>query len=110
MSDESTVEVPERAAVIGASLLKKNAKAYYQQNRTGSADILHASARQLAEGTDVEWGDLDGVALDWESDDDHRLEGAEPQRDLTDAEPATVPDDAERDDNDDPVFPEVDDA
>lgn len=61
MSD--AVEVPERAAVIGASLLKKNAREYYKQNRTSSADHLNAYARQLCEQTDVEWGDLDEVSL-----------------------------------------------
>lgn len=58
-----TVEVPVEAAVVAASLLKKNAKAYYSQNRTASADVLHGHARQLNEGTDVEWKELDEVEL-----------------------------------------------
>lgn len=57
------VEVPEQAAVIGASLLKKNAAAYYSQNRTNSADVLHSHARQLCEATDTEWKELDEVEL-----------------------------------------------
>lgn len=63
MTDQNTVEVPERAAVIAASLLKKNAGAYYSQNRTASADVLHGHARQLAEPTDTEWKSLDEVEL-----------------------------------------------
>lgn len=66
---ESTVGVSERAAVIGASLLKKNAKAYYSQNRTDSADVLHAMARDLNDETSTDWSDLDSVDLVGDSDD-----------------------------------------
>lgn len=62
-SEEDTVEVPHRAAVIGSSLLKKNARAYYEQNRTAHADVLHSMARQLNEHTDVSWKELDEVTL-----------------------------------------------
>lgn len=63
MSQSNFVEVPERAAVIGASLLKKNAASYYRKNLTASADHLQAYARQLCEETDVEWKELDDVEL-----------------------------------------------
>lgn len=62
-SESETIEVPKRAAVIGASLLKKNAGAYYQKNLTRYADELHACARQLNEETDTDWKDLDAVQL-----------------------------------------------
>lgn len=64
MEKQSTIEVPEQAAVIGASLLKKNAKMYYARNMTTSADILHARARELCENTDVAWTELDEVELE----------------------------------------------
>lgn len=59
----SDIEVPEKAAIVAASLLKKNARAYYKQNRTNSADHLNAYARQLCEDADIEWSELDGVEL-----------------------------------------------
>lgn len=59
----SDVTIDERAAVIGASLCKKNAAAYYAEKRTHDGDILHAMARKLNEDTDVDWSDLDDVSL-----------------------------------------------
>lgn len=58
-----TVEVPEEAAVIAASLLKKNARSYYAKNMTAPADVLHGLARDLAEPTDTEWDELNEVEL-----------------------------------------------
>ena len=57
------IEVPEKAAIVGASLLKMNARAYYEQNRTESADYLNAYARQLCDNADIEWSELDEVEL-----------------------------------------------
>lgn len=67
----SKITVDERAAVIGASLLKKNAAAYYMENRTDDAEVIDKRKCEI-EGLGsidvVEYSEYDSIEY-WECDD-----------------------------------------